>query len=502
MKMMNWINRKTFVITAVIGSMLLVATVIANMYRTSQKTISATDEAVSSVSSFYLEAMADRRAKTITNLINNNFDQMEKALAFIKDEGIASQEDLRDTLGRIKSLLSLNRFALVDEDNIVYTQYTTYTGGSRHAFLSEEEMDERSISTVFIYGSSKQLCLAVPTKDLILMGKTFKACFVQIDIQEIVNLLAFDDQGRTYFGIYSKNGGNLSDTELGPYVAKNNLFDSISGVVPEAVLKELKDNFANPVEGNITFTAEGADETLFYVPIHDTDWKMVVLIRDSVIHERIRDISENTLATSKHQIAFTVVIALLFSGVLLIMLRIMSINKLEAEKETSRAFQNMANTDSMTGIRNKHAYSDIEEALNRRIKEKDIEKLAVVVCDINGLKYVNDTQGHAAGDKLIKDASALICEYFSRGAVFRIGGDEFAVILQDKGYDLMHEVIDSFNRKVEENIIEESVVVSLGYAILTHEDKELHDVFERADQMMYVRKKELKEMGARTRSGS
>ncbi len=58
--------------------------------------------------------------------------------------------------------MSLDRFAVVDEDNIVYTQYTTYTGGSRHPFLSEETMDERSISTVSPYGSSKQLCLSRP----------------------------------------------------------------------------------------------------------------------------------------------------------------------------------------------------------------------------------------------------------------------------------------------------------------------------------------------------
>ena len=52
----------------------------------------------------------------------------------------------------------------------------------------------------------------------------------------------------------------------------------------------------------------------------------------------------------------------------------------------------MANTDSMTGVRNKHAYSDNERLLNQRIQDEEIEKLAVVVCDVNGLKLINDTQ--------------------------------------------------------------------------------------------------------------
>ena len=77
------ITNKTIAFTAVIGSLIVMAMVTANTLWSSQQTIVATDEAVSTVSSFYLEAMADRRAKTITNLINNNYDQMEKAVFFI-----------------------------------------------------------------------------------------------------------------------------------------------------------------------------------------------------------------------------------------------------------------------------------------------------------------------------------------------------------------------------------------------------------------------------------
>lgn len=156
----------------------------------------------------------------------------------------------------------------------------------------------------------------------------------------------------------------------------------------------------------------------------------------------------------------------------------------------------------MTGVRNKHAYSDAEAHLDQLIRDNEIDKLALVVCDINGLKHVNDTLGHAAGDRLIKDASDMICEYFNHGAVYRIGGDEFAVILQEKGYDSMHKVLDEFNRQVEENIARNKVVVSIGYSVLTPGDQHVHDVFERADQMMYERKQQLKAMGAKTRPDS
>ena len=471
------ITDKTLVLTAIIGSLLITAMVIANTLWVSKQSSDATNEAVSAVNSFYLEAMADRRAKIITNLINNNFDEMEKAVDYIDHEKIDSQEELRDTIGRIKSLLGLSRFALVDNDNIVYTRYTTYTGRTRHAFLSEEVIKSRTISTVSLYGSSKQLCLAIPTPDLSIMGKPFKACFVQLDIKDIVDLLAFDDQGRTHFALYSKNGGNLSG---------------------EDVLKENHENFENKAEGSMTFASGEVEETLYYVPIQGTGWEMAVLIRGNVIQDQIRDISAKNLAASRYQVIFTLVSVLLLAAVLLVQSRIISKDKLEVEKETSRTFHNMANTDSLTGVRNKHAYSENEIAINQKIQSGELEKLAVVVGDINGLKYVNDTQGHAAGDQLIKDACSLICEYFTHGAVFRVGGDEFVILLQGKGYDMMSEVINKLNRKVEENIKDNAVVISIGYSVLNQEDQQLSDVFERADRMMYERKKELKSMGAPT----
>lgn len=499
MKHKKQMTNKKIVLTAVIGSLIVMAAMIANMLWTSRQTAAATNEAVSAVSTFYLDAMADRLAKTITNLINNNFDYMQKAVEFIGGEDIASEEELRDCLGEIKSLLALNHFALVDEDNVVYTQYTTYTGRSRHSFLTDAPLQDRIITTVSVYGSSKQLCLAIPTPDLMIMGKHFKVCFVQVDIREIVELLAFDDQGRTHFALYTKNGGNLSSTELGSVIRTNNLFNTLKGIVPDDVWEENCSNFESGKAGSISFISGNAEETLSYVPIQGTGWEMAVLIRDSVIQDQIHGVSERNLKTSRTQLGFTLAAVLILAAVLLFQLSMLSKEKLDEEKKTSRSFRTMANTDSLTGVRNKHAYTEAEKTLNEKLQTGELQDLAVVVGDINGLKHVNDTLGHAAGDRLIKDACNLLCAHFRHGAVYRIGGDEFVVILQGTGYDSMLDAVNALNQKVEENIKENEVVVSIGYASIRPDDRELRDVFERADQMMYERKKELKAMGAQTR---
>ena len=493
------ISDKKFILTAVIGGLLVMAIVIGTTLWASKETAAETDEAVAAVSHFYLQAMADRRARIITNLINNNFEHMEKLLPIIAEENIDSQETLRAVIGKIKTLLSLKRFALVDEDNVVYTQYTTYTGGSRHAFLTADKLNKRVISTVYLYGSAKQLCLAIPTEGLVLFGKPFKACFVQIDIEEIASLLAFDGPGRTYFGLYDRNGVNLSNTNLGSIVSGQNILEATRDILSKSEWEQLCSDFDDEAHGGLTVAFNGAEETLFYVPIPDTGWMMVILIRESIINDQIRGISEKHLESSNLQIGVTLGSMLLFAAVLLWRLWKISRMKLEAEMKNSKAFQSMANTDSLTGVRNKHAYSEDEAALNRKIMGRELEKLAVVVCDINGLKIVNDTKGHAAGDKLIKDASALLCEYFIHGAVYRIGGDEFVVLLQEKGYDTREAAIRSLNEIIEANIATDGVVISMGYSTLEPNDERLHDVFERADRMMYERKQELKRMGAKTR---
>ncbi len=493
-------TNKRFVYTAVIGSVLVMAILMVSTIWASRKTVSTTDEAVSAVSSFYLEAMADQRARTITNLINNNFEHMNKALSVVDDEEISSQEELRNALGRIKTLLSLNRFALVDTDNNVYTQYTTYSGGSRYEFLSADKLDGRIISTNYMYGSSKQLCLAIPADSLSVMGKQFKACFVQIDISDISDLLLLEDQDNTYFALYTKNGSNLTDTDLGFISAHENILNGAGKYVTSEDAEKLAADFEEGNEGNLTLVSGNVYETLCYAPVPDTGWMLAVLIHESVIHEQIRGISENNKLISQTLITVTLLSMVLLASVLLLQLRKIARARIETERENSRMFRSMANTDSMTGVRNKHAYSEYENALNNMIRSGETQnKIAVLVCDINGLKHVNDTKGHAAGDQLIKDASSLICEHFVHGAVFRIGGDEFVVILHDKGYDTLTETLAAINREIESNINTDRVVISIGYSVLNEDDTQIHDVFERADNMMYERKKELKSMGARTR---
>jgi len=161
---------------------------------------------------------------------------------------------------------------------------------------------------------------------------------------------------------------------------------------------------------------------------------------------------------------------------------------------------NKVNIDSMTGVKSKHAFIEAENAMNKCIHNSEIDEFAIAVCDVNGLKYINDNFGHKAGDEYIRSACRLVCEFFAHSPVYRVGGDEFVAIITGRDYENRNDIMERFNAKIEEEIHNDGTVISVGLSLFRKgEDINTHAVFERADAAMYERKKQLKEMGARVR---
>lgn len=153
----------------------------------------------------------------------------------------------------------------------------------------------------------------------------------------------------------------------------------------------------------------------------------------------------------------------------------------------------MANRDGLTGVKNKRAYEQAEIQTDEQISAGESGQFAVAICDINGLKQVNDSMGHHAGDEYIKSACTLICNTFKHSPVYRIGGDEFAVILKGVDFDDRNDLINDLNSEQDRNISSGQVTVAVGISdFISGSDKKLQDVFERADEAMYENKKQFK----------
>ncbi|MBR5756201.1 MAG: GGDEF domain-containing protein, partial [Firmicutes bacterium] len=186
----------------------------------------------------------------------------------------------------------------------------------------------------------------------------------------------------------------------------------------------------------------------------------------------------------------------LFSFALVLMLSNHSLmQKRMLEKERA------INIDSMTGTKSKHAFGDTEYDYNIDIENKTAQPFAIAVCDVNGLKFINDTYGHKAGDAYIKSAAKIICDVFKHSPVFRMGGDEFAVLLAGADYQDRAQLKAELAKVSESNIgsIENAVVAAGISEYIPGSDKDVHAIFERADKLMYEDKMRLKGLGAKTR---
>ena len=153
--------------------------------------------------------------------------------------------------------------------------------------------------------------------------------------------------------------------------------------------------------------------------------------------------------------------------------------------------QRKANIDALTGVRNRHAYLEFEEQMNIQIAERNNSDFAIVILDVNDLKCINDNEGHNAGDKYLKDACKAIKSIFKDCFVFRIGGDEFAVVAQDKAFAHVDEFMTHLGEYNNMAAKEGCVVVAGGMAKFD-DDACVATVFDRADQAMYDNKSSLK----------
>jgi len=178
-----------------------------------------------------------------------------------------------------------------------------------------------------------------------------------------------------------------------------------------------------------------------------------------------------------------------------------SLRRQYAVEELYKAAEKRAITDTMTGLYNRNGYNKLLSEMITDIGED--EKFAFLFFDNNGLKYINDTYGHVAGDDVICQTAKVISErYFPEArkeANFRIGGDEYVKLVLGKingemagqCIDRIHEALNKINK---EGGREYPIYVAGGFQLYTADTiKSPDDIMKSADEQMYVNKEIVKE---------
>ena len=165
-------------------------------------------------------------------------------------------------------------------------------------------------------------------------------------------------------------------------------------------------------------------------------------------------------------------------------------------REREEHLHRSAHRDSLTGLRNTTSYAAWIAKFEKQIEGKQVA-FGVAVLDINDLKKTNDRYGHGVGNALIVTAAKLIADTFKRSPVFRIGGDEFLVLLQNHDLEHREELFAQFFAESASTFVNDDagvpVRIAVGFAEYDPDkDQRFEDVFRRADAAMYEDKRKSK----------
>jgi len=178
--------------------------------------------------------------------------------------------------------------------------------------------------------------------------------------------------------------------------------------------------------------------------------------------------------------------SLILSGGLLIIISVISY--LSMSRVSEPYFKKLAYTDFLTGYENRMAFE------HRMREVSDLAQrggpVAMIICDVNNLKKINDTQGHKVGDAYIKNTADIISMNLrDAGPLYRIGGDEFASIITYKEQREIDVIMDALQRENRIAVPGQHFSCACGYAIYTRGVHfSMRDVFKDADEAMYKSK--------------
>ncbi|MDH7479230.1 MAG: diguanylate cyclase [Syntrophomonadaceae bacterium] len=161
------------------------------------------------------------------------------------------------------------------------------------------------------------------------------------------------------------------------------------------------------------------------------------------------------------------------------------LNEISERKRIEAELRYISYHDELTGLYNRRYF----EMKLQGLESGGCSSVGLIICDVDGLKFINDTRGHSAGDHLLKKTVEIIKQCLGEGDVLaRIGGDEFAVLLTDctrsqveELIQRIYDLVESYNRQSKDIPIS----ISLGYAICKKPEMSITRLYKEADNNMY-----------------
>ena len=330
-------SKKRTTIITVLSITVLVLILVFGTVRIAKLARRDTQAAARSVSLLYLNELAGRREQVVEDDLTEKIDVIRVAIDLMTEDDLSDKTRLEAYQRRMKKLYSLDKFAFVDTEGLIYTSTGTEDNIGDYGF-DYKALSEPHISVLDREGAQRQVIIAVPVS-VPFRDKTLQVCFMAIDMSEMLSGVSIGDQSSetTFCNLYTSEGVSLTDQVLGGAAAEDNRLEALSRVTFDdgSSYEQVEEDFRTGNSRQVSFTYDGVQETLSYVPVKGTDWFLTYLIRERLISGQIESVSRGIITRSIIQAALTIVVLLgLF---LYIFLQSRKTAKLMLEKEKADA---------------------------------------------------------------------------------------------------------------------------------------------------------------------
>ena len=322
----------------IIGALIVVVILIVGTFWMGTSVNDDNAEAVRTVSILYLDELAGRREQVVASKLGDYINDMNIAMDLMTKDDLSSIEKLQAYQSRMKRTYGLEKFAFVDADGLIYTSKGTRNDIGLYNF-DYKNLTETEISIKNLNGNNKKIVIAMPADNLPFIGKTLVACFVEIDINRMLEDISLQttNSNTTFCNLYTQDGVALTGIVLGGRSVEKNLFTAMGRANFEKgySLDKMKRDFENGIKGFVAFNYNGVRETMYYIPVHGTNWVLTYLIRESVISEQIGSITDGLI---KRSLAHSAATAMVLVGMfILVITQLRKAAKARLEKETADA---------------------------------------------------------------------------------------------------------------------------------------------------------------------
>ena len=277
-----------------------------------------TEKTINSLNCFYLQELSTRRCQSIAKTMEDRATQMENTMSVLAKEDLKNVETFQKFLRKMKIANGLDMFAVVDENGMVYTENASFYGISRFSFLDEEATESKIAVTDTLRG--KIILIIIPLEGAKLEDKELRECFCGIMIDSMMENFALDtEENHTNCYLMTRNGQSLSNNAkewIGEY---NTIFDSLRATTKFEdgyYVASMEEDWRNGKEGYASCLQGDREMSLYYAPIQNTDWYLMIVIENSSIDEQIYDVRAGIVGASYVQLVVVVVIVLCLASII------------------------------------------------------------------------------------------------------------------------------------------------------------------------------------------